>query len=74
MNSDTTPAESPWDRERAAARLKQRLANKREKSRKDETDSMMQLANAVQRAAEDELSFHGSLDTRDRMGNDYGSG
>jgi hypothetical protein len=37
----------------------------------DESESVLQLAQEVQRAAEDELSFHGSLDTREQMNAEY---
>ena len=33
----------------------------------DESSSILKLAQEVQRAAEDELSFYGSLDSRERM-------
>eukprot|EP00536_Pseudo-nitzschia_multiseries_P010823 jgi/Psemu1/27141/gm1.27141_g len=60
------PAHSEFDYAQRGTNLVPSMSNE------DEASSILQLAQEVQRAAEDELSFYESLDTRNRLDHELG--
>jgi len=69
-NSRSSPVDDV--EKKAASEREAKLALTLGISERDDSSSILQLAQEVQRAAEDELSFYGSLDTRNRLERELG--